>query len=415
MAEVEAALARAQGSLAVIPPQAAEAISAAALALAPDGQALAASVARSGTPVLGLVKQLREAVGVPHDGYVHWGVTSQDIVDTAMVLTARTALSDLEGRLRALIAVLGELARTHRDTPMAGRTRFQQAVPVTFGLRVATWMAPLLRHLDRLGQLRPRLLVVQLGGAAGTLAALGGSGLAVADRLAHEMELGVPLGPWHSQRDAVAELGAWLALVAGSLGKMGADTVLLCQSEVGEVAEGGDGHGGSSAMPQKANPILGEALIAIARLASGRLSALYEAQIHVGERDGAAWQMEWLELPELFALAGAALGNGERLARGLHVNKARMAQNLEASGGLVLAEAAAFALAKTMPLADAQASVGEAAKVVAEGGGSLTEVLTERLGAAVDLSGLADISAQGGESGAIVDRVLADMAARLDR
>ncbi len=415
MAEVEAALARAQGSLGVILPEAAAAISAAALALEPDAEILSASVARSGTPVLGLVRQLKEAVAAPHDGFVHWGVTSQDIVDTAMVLSAKVALSRLEGRLRALITVLGDLARAHRDTPMAGRTRFQQAVPVTFGLRVATWIAPLLRHLDRLDAFRPRLLVVQLGGAAGTLAALGGRGLEVAQGLARELDLGVPSGPWHSQRDTIAELGAWLALVAGSRGKIGADTVLLAQSEVGELAEGGDGHGASSTMPQKANPVLGEALMAIGRLAAGRLPALYQAQIHKGERDGAAWQMEWLELPELFALAGAALGNGERLARGLRVNEARMAQNLEASGGLIMAEAAAFALARTMPLADAQATVGEAAKAVAQTGGTLMEVLTERLGPQVDISSLGDVSAQTGESGALVDRVLSDIAARLDK
>ena len=411
MAEVEAALARAEGALGVIPADAGEAISEAALALEPDLGALADSVTASGTPVLGLVKQLRAAVPAPHDGHVHWGVTSQDIVDTAFVLTARAALSQLESRMRGLIAVLGDMARTYRDTPMAGRTRYQQAVPVTFGLRAATWLMPLLRHLDRLDELRQRLFVVQLGGAAGTLSALDGRGLAVVDAVARELDLSVPAGPWHSQRDCVAELGAWLASVAGTLGKMGADTVLLSQSEVGEVAEGGGG--GSSTMPQKANPVLGESLVSIGRLAAGRLAALYEAQLHMGERDGAAWQLEWVELPELFSLAGAALRNGERLARDLRVDESRMLRNLEASQGLLLAEAAAFRLAGRMPLSEAQALVGLAVKSVVEGEGTLIDVLRKNLGPEADLDGLDDVSAQTGESAAIVDRVLAEMAARL--
>jgi 3-carboxy-cis,cis-muconate cycloisomerase len=330
-----------------------------------------------------------------------------------MVLTSRAALEHLETKLEAVIARLIPLAESHRDMPMAGRTRFQQAVPITFGLRVAGWIAPLLRHLDRLGELRARLLVVQLGGAAGTLCALGGKGAALTEALARELGLGVPLGPWHSQRDTIAELGAWLALLAGTMAKLGMDTVLLSQTEIGELAEGGDGHGVSSTMPQKANPILGEALISIGRLAAGQLTGIHTALVHAGERDGSAWQMEWLALPELFALAGAALGNGEKLAGGLRVNGARMDMNLKASGGLILAEAAAFTLAKRMPLAEAQGIVAEAAKAAVENHENLIETLAARLDDASVLDGLDDMFSQTGESGAVIDRVLAAAKARI--
>ncbi len=412
MAEVEAALARAEAALGIIPAEAGPAISAAALSMTADAEVLADSVKRSGTPVLGLVAELRRAVGPPHDAHVHWGVTSQDIVDSAGVLTARAALAALEARLETVLGQLAALARDHRDTPMAGRTRFQQAVPVSFGLRVAGWAMPLLRALERLEALRARLFVVQLGGAAGTLSALRGQGGAVAEKLAEELELAVPPMPWHAQRDSLAELGAWLALVAGALGKIGGDTVLLSQSEVGELAEGGEGHGGSSTMPQKANPVLGEALIAGGRLAAGQLPALFGALNHAGERDGAAWQTEWVALPELFSLAGASLANAESLLGNLTVNAARMSANLVASGGLVLAEAAAFALAETMPLADAQKLVAAAAKRAVQSGRNLAEELAEAAPEA-DLSGLGDMAAQTGEAGIMVDAVLAEIAARL--
>ena len=263
MLRVEAALARVEGRLGVIPAGAAETIAHAAERLRPDPAKLATATASDGVPVPALVAALREAVPAEARGFVHWGATSQDIVDTALVLAIKEALLVLEGRLRSLSDALAGLADRHRRTVMPGRTRFQPAVPITFGAKVAGWLAPLLRDLRRLAEMRPRLLVASLGGAAGTLSALGGEGAAVERGLADELDLGVATAPWHAARDGFAELASWLALVTGTLGKIGEDVILLAQPEIGELALGTGG--GSSTMPQKSNPVGPEMLVALAR------------------------------------------------------------------------------------------------------------------------------------------------------
>ena len=327
-------------------------------------------------PVPALVAQLRRQVGGEAASFVHWGATSQDILDTALVLQLREALALLERRLDAVIAALAGLADEHRATPIIGRTRFQQAVPTTFGLKVAGWLAPLLRHRERLTELTPRLLVVQLGGAAGNLVAIGEHGVAVMEALAAELELGCPAMQWHSQRDGFGELASWLTLVTGSLGKLGQDVLLLAQNEVGEVREAEGG--GSSTMPQKSNPIRAEALVTLARRNATLVGGMHQAALHAHERDGAAWQLEWGILPDMVSGTAAALAHADALARTMVVDTGRMAAVLAATRGLPLAEAASFELAAHLPRAEAQKLVKAACAEVLATDRDLLAILAER-------------------------------------
>lgn len=373
MVAVEAALARVEARLGVIPAAHGEAIAAALVGFEPDLADLARGTASAGVPVPALVAQLRRRVGPPAGDGVHWGATSQDIVDTALVLQLRRALGILEGRLEALVGALADLAQTHRDTVMVGRTRFQQAVPTTFGLKAAGWLAPLLRHRQRLAELKPRLLMVQLGGAAGNLAALGGQGVGAMEGLATELELGCPAMPWHSQRDGLAELASWLSLVTGSLGKLGQDVLLLAQNEVGEVREAAGG--GSSTMPNKSNPILSEALVTLARRNATLVGGMHESMLHAHERDGGAWQLEWALLPDMLSTTAAALAHAGELARTLVIDREAMLATLDTSHGLLLAEAASFALAEKLGRAKAQELVKTACRVALAEKRDLIDVL----------------------------------------
>ncbi|HMR29330.1 MAG TPA: 3-carboxy-cis,cis-muconate cycloisomerase [Geminicoccaceae bacterium] len=375
MVAVEAALARVEARLGIIPAAHGEAISAALAGFEPDLADLAHGTGSAGVPVPALVAQLRRRVGPPAGDFVHWGATSQDIVDTALVLQLREILGVLDGRLNALATALAGLAEAHAATPMIGRTRFQQAVPTTFGLKAAGWLAPLLRHRRRLAELEPRLLLVQLGGAAGNLAVLGDKGVAVMEGLAEELGLGCPAMPWHSQRDGPAELASWLALVTGSLGKLGQDVLLLAQNEVGEAREAAGG--GSSTMPQKSNPILSEALVTLARRNAALVGGMHEAMLHAHERDGAAWALEWAVLPEMISGTAAALVHADRLVRSLVVDPAGMRHTLDAAHGLHLAEAASFALADRHGRARAQEIVGAACRTALAEGRDLVEVLND--------------------------------------
>ena len=376
MVAVEIALAKVEGGLGVIDAKAARAIEAALADFAPDLEDLTRGTAAAGVPVPALVAQLRRRVGGDAATFVHWGATSQDIVDTALVLQLREALALLARRLDATIAALARLADEHRATPIIGRTRYQQAVPTTFGLKVAGWLAPLLRHRERQGELRPRLLVVQLGGAAGNLVAIGDRGVEVMQALAAELGLGCPAMPWHSQRDGFGELASWLALVTGSLGKLGQDVLLLAQNEVGEVREAEGG--GSSTMPQKSNPIRAEALVTLARRNATLVGGMHEAALHAHERDGAAWQLEWGILPDMVSGAAAALAHADALARTMVIDTGRMRAVLAATRGLPLAEAASFALAAHLPRAEAQKLVKAACAEALAGERDLLTILAER-------------------------------------
>lgn len=367
---VEGALAKAQGQLGLIPETAGAFLHRASMEIAVDPAGLAAETGRSAVPVPALVAAMRKAMEAPeHAQYLHWGATSQDVMETALVLRLRQALAIMEGRLRTLAKTLGAMAAEHASLPMAARTYGQAATPTSFGAVVASWGSPLLRHLDRLAELRPRLLTVSLSGAAGTLSAMGPQGPDVRARLAEALDLADPGTSWHSQRDRIGELGNWLALVLGSLGKIGEDLLLLTQHGLGEVRL--TSGGGSSTMPQKVNPVLPSLLAALARHGQALNAGLQGAALHRQQRDGAAWFGEWLALPEMVMCTARALSAAQQVAGAMHPVPARMAALLDDGTGLIHAEALSFALAARMPRPEAQAQVKALCQEVQREGGNL--------------------------------------------
>lgn len=405
LVQVWVSLAQVQAGLGLIPAGAAQAIHARAQQFRPDWERLREGTAQDGFPVIALLAQLREELPASAADALHHGATTQDILDTALVLGLRDALQLQDDQLQLLVQRLADLARAHRHTLMAGRTHSQQALPLTFGLKVAGWLAPLLRHQERLRELRPRLLVVQCGGAAGTLAALGQDGLRVSAALAHDLGLGEPPLPWHTQRDSLAELGGWLSLLTGTLGKAAQDLILLAQSEVAEVRWRGGG-GGSSTLPQKQNPIGAELIVAAARASAALLSGLHQAMIQEHERGTHGWQLEWLTLPQLLGLGAGALERALRLADELEVDAERMRANVAASGGLMLAEALTFALAPHLGRAEAKATVRRAVTLARQDRLTLPEALRRCTDAPLDWAALSEEHYLGA-SDALIDRVLA--------
>jgi 3-carboxy-cis,cis-muconate cycloisomerase len=314
MLAFESALARAQSTVGLIPAEAAARIAEVCGSWSPGIAALAKGAARDGVVAPELVKLLRAQVGAPHDKQVHRGATSQDVADTSLVLRLKPILTVFEARLLALVETLRALSGSQGAVKLMGRTRMQRALPIHAADKLRAWREPLERHLTRLGELRPRLLVVQFGGAVGVRGDLDGDGEAVVDELARLLQLHA--GPcWHVERDALAELASWTSLVSGSLGKIGVDVALMAQNEIGEVklAEGG----GSSAMPHKSNPVRAETLIALARFNAAMLGAQHQTLVHENERSGAAWTLEWLVLPQMIVATGAALRHAAALCEGL--------------------------------------------------------------------------------------------------
>ncbi len=400
----EAALARVQVRLGVIPEEAGRAIDAAVTNAALDYRILGHGSTQSGHPIAALVDELRTACG--EDGaWVHRGATAQDVMDTALVLQLGRAFDSFETRIRNLIGSLMKITEAGRETLMAGRTRGLQAVPVTLGLKAAGWMLPLVRHHERLWDLRARVLVVQFGGAAGTLSVLDDRGVAVMQSLAAELGLGVPPAPWHAQRDGLAEAAGWFSLVTGSMAKFGADLVLLSQSEVAEVNDGSAG--GSSAMPHKANPVRSETLVAIGRANASLLASMHHALVHEHERSAGAWALEWLTLPQMAVLAGAALRHGQDIAETLRMRPDRMQRNLDSEGGLVFAEAAMLALERSMSPSEANRRVKEASRKSRETGQDLEAVLARDGSAAVDWRSVRDPTNVVGSALEFVDRAVA--------
>lgn len=376
MVVVERALARAQGATGVIPPEAAAAIDAGLDGFAPDRSALAAGAVSAGVPVPALVAALRKALTPEAGQWLHWGATSQDIVDSGLALRLKPVVALLDARLSTLAATLAAAADRWRDLPMAGRTRSQVAAPITFGLRVAHWRQPLPALRADLAGLAPRLLRVQLGGAVGANTAIAPHGPAVAAALA--AELGLANTPaWHTNRSALAALAGWCATLTGALGKMAGDLVLMGRSESGEARAGAGG--GSSTMPQKANPVAAETVGALARFVACLATPMHLAALHAEERDGAAWALEWLVLPQVVVATAAALRHAEELAATLAPDAPRMGAILEAGGGVAMAEAASFLLAAHMPRAEAQDLVKRAVTALPETGETLAEALS-RLG-----------------------------------
>lgn len=357
MLEFEAALVRAQAQIGLIPQPAAAAIAAACRIELYDVAALYAAAALAGTPAIPLVRALTEQVPEPARAFVHWGATSQDLIDSALMLQAREGLDLLDAGLLAAAGRCVALAQQHRNTLMAGRTLLQQALPISFGLKAARWLALITRQLHELRSQRARL-ALQLGGAAGTLAALGADGLRVVELVAGELGLLVPELPWHAERDRVARLASVLAITAGAMSKIAHDIVLLMQSEVSEAFEAAaPGKGGSSAMPHKRNPVDAVAALAAARLALGVVPVVFAGMTHEHERAAGAWQAEWAALPELFGYCGGAVECTRRSLDGLEVDVERMRANLDTNGGLLMAEALTMALAAQLGREQAQVLV----------------------------------------------------------
>ena len=380
--DFEMALAKVEAEEGVIPQTAFKTIRDALKLFRPNPIDLRQGTALDGVPVPALLKLCRQVVGGDAQHYLHWGATSQDAIDTALVLRLVQAVTLLKKRLSALIESISVTAREHAGTLMLGRTRFQQAIPTTFGFKAVGWAAPLKRHLQRLDELTPRLLVLSFGGAVGTLAALGDKAEAIQKRLAGELQLFLPATTWHTQRDNMAEFASWLSLTTGTLGKIGQDLVLLAQSEVGEIriASGG----GSSTMPQKANPISGEVLVALARFNAGQVGSIHQGVIQEHERGGPGWMVEWLVLPPMITAAAAGLNVALQVFERLEVDARRMKDNMDHTHGLCLAEAAVFALSGHMDKTQAQALVKEACRVSKQTHEHMVDILSRKVDQSVD-------------------------------
>lgn len=373
--EVEVALARAEGRCGVIPEAAAVAIASGSRLDRIDFDRMRADTDIVGYPILPLVHQLASLCG-DAGGYLHWGATTQDIMDTANVLQIRAALDLVDADLRDLRRLLADLAKKHRDTPMAGRTHLQQALPITFGYKVAIWLAMFDRHQQRLAQLRERVLVVEFAGAAGTLASLGDKGLQVQEALAEELSLGVPATTWHVARDGFAETVNLLALITGSLGKIALDVMILASTEFGELYEPFvKGRGASSTMPQKRNPISSELMLAAAKGVRQQAGLMVDAMIHDLERATGPWHAEWLAIPESFILTAGALRQARFALGGLIVDGDRMRANLGISRGLIVAEAVMMGLAPSIGRQAAHDVVYDACRDANETGASLADAL----------------------------------------
>jgi 3-carboxy-cis,cis-muconate cycloisomerase len=415
--EVEVALAQAEAKAGVIPKEAAEAIKRLARAGDIDVAKLKAETDLVGYPIVGVVHQLAEQCG-PAGRYVHWGATTQDIMDTATVLQIREALALVEADLVAIDAALAVLAKKHRDTVMAGRTHLQHALPVTFGYKAAVWRTMIVRHRQRLAEIKPRVLVGQFAGAAGTLASLGDKGLAVHDALMDELDLGRPPMPWHVARDSVAETVSFLALIAGTLAKIATDVMLMMQTEVGEAFEPFlPGRGSSSTMPQKRNPIACEFILAGAKVVRQHAGLMLDAMAADYERATGPWQLEWVAVPEAFVATSGALRQARFMLEGLIVDTGRMRRNLDLTGGLIVAEAVMMALAQHTGRQDAHDIVYGACRAALDKGSTLLEELKARADVtrhldAKRLAALTDPVNYLGSAPAMVDRALSSRTSR---
>ncbi|WP_457933591.1 3-carboxy-cis,cis-muconate cycloisomerase [Pseudomonas sp. SA195] len=381
MLDFEAALARAEARCGAIPETAVAPIEAACRAEFYDLDALAQAITTAGNSAIPLAKALgkRVANADPEaERYVHLGATSQDAMDTGLVLQIRRGIGLLERDLARLGDLLAEQAERHAELAMPGRTWLQHATPITLGMKIAGWLGAVTRHRQRLQELKPRLLSLQFGGASGSLAALGEHAWPVSQALAEELGLQLPEQPWHTQRDRLVEFGAWLGLVAGSLGKLGRDLSLLMQTDVGEVFEpSAPGKGGSSTMPHKRNPVGCAVMIAAATRAPGLVSTLLSAMPQEHERSLGLWHAEWETLPELCCVVSGALQQALTVVAGLEVDPARMQGNLEQTRGLVLAEAVSIALAQRIGRDAAHHLVEQCCKRAVADGRHLRGVLAE--------------------------------------
>jgi 3-carboxy-cis,cis-muconate cycloisomerase len=410
--DFEAALARAEARLGIIPQNAADEIVRHCRVAEIDFAQLEAETVRIGYPVLPVVEQI---VALCRDGlgeWCHWGATTQDVTDTATVLQIREALVLIEAEIDRITDAFADLARKYRDTPMAGRSNLQQAVPITFGYKMAVLLAGFERHRQRLAQLRERVLVGEFGGAAGTLASLRGRGLEVQAELMKELQLAAPVIAWHTMRDTIAEIGCFLGLLAGTCGKFALDVKLSMQTEVAEIFEPfHSGRGSSSTMPQKRNPISSVYITALNSVVRQQVAALLDAMVEDHERSSGPWEIEWIALPEIFCLTAGALAHTLSVLDGLQIDEKKMRENLDATEGLVVSEAVMMELGRYLGRQRAHDVVYDFCRQALASGRPLFDLLAEdrEIASRIDRSGLArlcDPANYLGEAGTMVDRVL---------
>src|ERR1700729_1481747 len=418
MLDFEAALARAEASIGIVPAASAEVIAKACNAGSFDLAALAEAATRSGNLAIPLVKALTTEVArtdTEAARYVHWGATSQDVIDTAAMLMLRAGIDALLADIDRAIAGFARLARQHRHTAMVGRTWLQHALPMPFGLKLAEYAAALNRSRTRLRRLRSDTLALQFGGAAGPRAALGDHGWRVAEKLAAELDLPLPEAPWHTHRDRFAEAASVMAIIAGTCGKIARDVSLLMQTDVGEAFEpSGEGRGGSSTMPHKRNPVAAATALAAATMAPNLAATIFAAQVQDHERSAGPWHAEWPTLPSLLLVTSGGLAAIVDIAEGLEVDTQRMRANLDTTNGLIMAEAVTFALAEKIGKSDAHHLVEAASKQAVANKKHLREVLAAdpKVSAKLDAKKLADLfepMAYQGVSQALIDRLLASL------
>jgi 3-carboxy-cis,cis-muconate cycloisomerase len=410
--DIEAALAKVQGRMGLIPQEAADEIASHCRLDQIDMAKLRDQTERIGYPILGVVSQLNALCRDKLGEYCHWGATTQDITDTATVLQIREALELVDTDLGAISKALADLARKHRLTPMIGRSNLQQAIPVTFGYKMAGLLSAIERHRTRLDQLRPRVLVGEFAGAAGTLASLATGAMETQAGLCAELGLGQPDIAWHTIRDNIAEVGCFLGLVGGTLGKLSMDVKLMMQTEVGEVYEPyAHGRGSSSTMPQKRNPISSCYIHAQVSVVRQHAAALMDAMIADHERSTGPWQIEWIVLPEAFCLMAGALKQSRFVLEGLEVDAQKMRDNIDLTGGLVMSEAVMMGLGRHIGREYAHDLVYDLCREALKQKRPLLDLLCEHpeINAHLDRAALAALCNPAnylGQSGVMVDRVL---------
>lgn len=413
MLDFEAGLARAQAHVGIIPSEAASVITSQCKAAHFDIVALYHEAAKAGTPAIPLVHMLTALVPDDAQKYVHWGATSQDVIDTAMMLQMRDGIELLITGLLNICATCAKLAEQHRHTLMAGRTLLQQALPITFGLKAARWLAMATRQVQALHEHRRQTVVMQLGGAAGTLASLGDKDLQVVALLAEELQLSAPTLPWHTERDRVAAIAATLGVIAGAMAKIASDITLLAQTEVSEVSEGtAPGKGGSSAMPQKHNPVDATAAIASARLAIGIVPVILSAMMQEHERAVGGWQAEWAAIPQLFCYTASTVERVSSALTDLQIDPAHMTANLNLTNGLIMSESLTMALAQHIGKPEAYRIVQTISKQVTPSGKSLRQVALEdeqicQILSSADLDRVLDPANYLGSTNTFINRALA--------
>jgi 3-carboxy-cis,cis-muconate cycloisomerase len=410
--DTETALAQAEAELGIIPAEASREIARKAVAEQLDLPRLKQLIDRTVHPIVPVIRVLEQACDGDAGEYIHWGATTQDITDTGMILQAKEALAIIEGRLAWLAAALADSARKYRDLPMAGRTHGQQALPITFGYKIAVWLAEVNRHRERIAELKPRLLVGEFGGAVGTLASVSEHGFEIQAGMLDRLGLGVPLISWHASRDNLAEFASTLGLIAATMGKIAHEVISLQRTEIAEVEEPFNvGKVGSSTMPHKRNPMLCEAIVALARLALRDTPAAMDAMIQEHERDWVGDHIEWAYLPEVCIMTDGALHLTIRVIRGLRVYPERMRANLDQTNGLMLSEAVMLSLAQKIGRQSAHDVVYECAMRAVEQRLAFRQTLAEHPVVSQHLTGqeiekLLDPIHYTGLSGQFVDRVL---------